>query len=86
MNHIRILASEQNRLNDELNKKENMVEAEKIIKDTEILKNKNTHIETELKLATHKIEKMEILKEKADRMQVKKDVEFMKEIEERLKK
>ena len=46
---------EQNRLNDEINKKENKIEAEKIIKETTLLKDKNNHFEGELKLATHKI-------------------------------
>jgi chromosome segregation ATPase len=84
--HMQTLALEQNRLNDEISKKENKVEAERIIKETEILKDKNNFIENELKLATHKIEKMEILSEKAERLQAKKDLEFMKEIEERVKK
>ena len=56
--NINILAMEQNRINDEINKKENKVEAEKIIKETSLLKDKNSHFENELKLATHKIEKI----------------------------
>ena len=36
---------EQNRINDEINKKENKVEAEKIIKETSLLKDKNSHFE-----------------------------------------
>lgn len=86
MRNIHILALEQNRLNDEINKKENKVEAERIIKETEILKDKNAHFETELKMAHHKIEKIEILNEKAERLHAKKEVEIMKEIEERVKK
>lgn len=39
-----------------------------------------------MKLAYHKIEKMEILNEKAERMQAKKEVEILKEIEERVRK
>lgn len=46
---------EQNRLNDEVNTKENKVEAERIVKETEVLKDKNNFIEGELKLANHKI-------------------------------
>lgn len=84
--HVQLLAMEQNRLNDEVNKKENKVEAQRIIKETEILKDKNSFIESELKVAYHKIEKMEILNEKAERMQAKKEVEIFKEIEERVKK
>jgi len=83
--NMQTLAMEQNRLNDEINKKENKVEAEKIIKETTLLKDKNNHFEGELKLATHKIEKMEILNEKAERLQAKKEVEFMREIQERVK-
>ena len=83
--NMQTLAMEQNRLNDEINKKENKVEAEKIIKETTLLKDKNHHFEGELKLATHKIEKMEILNEKAERLQAKKEVEFMREIQERVK-
>ena len=75
---MQTLALEQNRLNDEINKKENKVEAEKILKETQILKDKNNHFESQLKLATHKIEKMEILSEKAERLQAKKDMDFMK--------
>ncbi len=44
------------------------------MKDTEILKDKNHFIESELKLANHKIEKMEILNEKAERLQAKKEI------------
>ncbi len=84
--HVKLLAMEQNRLNDELNKKENQTEAQRIIKETEILKDKNNFIENELKVAHHKIEKMEILSEKAERLQAKKEVEIFKEIEERVKK
>jgi hypothetical protein len=72
------LALEQNRLNDELNKKENIVEAERMVKETEILKDKNNFIEGELKVATHKIEKMEILSQRAERLQAKKELEIMK--------
>lgn len=61
MKHIHTLALEQNRLHEEINNKENKAEAEKIVKETEVLKNKNSFIEGELKLANHKIEKMEIL-------------------------
>ena len=43
--NINILAMEQNRINDEINKKENKVEAEKIIKETSLLKDKNSHFE-----------------------------------------
>jgi len=50
------------------------------------LKEKNSHIESELKVAYHKIEKMEILNEKAERVQAKKEVEMMKEIEDRVRK
>lgn len=53
--HIKTLAMEQNRLNDEVNTKENKVEAERIVKETEVLKDKNNFIEGELKLANHKI-------------------------------
>lgn len=56
--HVKLLAMQQNRLNDEISKKENRVEAQKIFKETEILKDKNSHIESELKIAHHKIEKM----------------------------
>lgn len=42
--HVKLLAMEQNRLNDEISKKENRVEAQRIIKDTEILKDKNSFI------------------------------------------
>lgn len=70
--HIRTLALQQNRLNDQVNTKENKVEAQKLGKETEVLKDKNHHIEGELKLANHKIEKMEILNEKAERQQAKK--------------
>lgn len=80
------MSEEQERLNDDVNKKENKVEAEKIIKETAILKDKNSFLEGEVKLASHKIEKIEILKEKAERLQIKKDIEFMKEIEEKVKK
>lgn len=76
---------EQNRLNDEINKKENKIEAEKIIKETTLLKDKNNHFEGELKLATHKIQKIEILNEKAERLKAKKEVEFMREIQEKVK-
>ena len=62
------------------------MEAQRIIKETEILKDKNSFIESELKVAHHKIEKMEILNEKAERMQAKKEVEIFKEIEDRVKK
>jgi hypothetical protein len=51
-----------------------------------MLKDKNAHFENELKVAHHKIEKIEILNEKAERLQAKKEVEIMKEIEERVKK
>jgi hypothetical protein len=84
--HVRLLAMEQNRLNDEVNKKENKVEAQRIIKVTETLQDKNSFIENELKVAYHKIEKMEILNEKAERIQAKKEVEIFKEIEDRVKK
>ena len=50
------------------------------------MKDRNHHIESELKIAHHKIEKMEILNEKAERMQAKKEFEIFKEIEERVKK
>lgn len=79
-NHIHTLALEQIRLHDEVSTKENKAEAERIVKETEKLKDKNSHIETELKLANHKIEKMEILNEKAERLKAKKDLEIMKEI------
>lgn len=83
---IQSLAAEQARLGEEINKKENKVEAERIFKDTEMLKDKNCHFENELKVAHHKIEKIEILNEKAERLQAKKEVEILKEIEERVKK
>lgn len=82
---LRSLSMEQNRLGDDINKKEDKVEAEKLIKETAMLRDKNCHLENELKLAIHKIEKMEILSEKADRLQAKKDIEFMREIQERVK-
>jgi hypothetical protein len=50
------------------------------MKETEKLKEKNSHIENELKVAYHKLEKMEILNEKAERLQAKKEVEMIKEI------
>jgi hypothetical protein len=56
------------------------------VKETEKLRDKNSHIESELKIAYHKIEKMEILSEKAERLQVKKEVEMMREIEDRVRK
>ena len=37
-------------------------------------------------MAYHKIEKLEILNEKAERLQAKKEVEMMKEIEDRVRK
>jgi hypothetical protein len=45
-----------------------------------VLKDRNALIENELKVAHHKIEKIEILSEKAERLQAKKEVEIMKEI------
>ena len=62
---LTVLALEQSRLNDEINKKENKVEAERIIKETEMLKDKHAHFENELRVAHHKIEKIEILNQKA---------------------
>lgn len=51
-----------------------------------MLKDKNAHFQNELKIANHKIEKIEILNEKAERLQAKKEIEIIKEIEERVKK
>lgn len=48
----------QTELNDEVNTKESKTEAEKLLKELEVLKDKNSHIENELKLAQHKIEKI----------------------------
>jgi len=62
------------------------VENERLVKDTEILKDKNEHLESELKMAHHKIEKIEILNEKAERMQAKKEIDILKEIEDRVRK
>ena len=82
---VRLLRAEQGRLSEEVAVKEDKAEAESIVKETERLRDKNTHIESELKIACHKIEKMEILSEKAERMQAKKEVEIFKEIEDRLR-
>lgn len=42
---LQILALEQNRINEEINKKENKVQAERLIKETQVLKDKHSHIE-----------------------------------------
>lgn len=84
--HIGILALDNTRLNEELTRKENKAEAERIYRETELLKGRNEHIESELKIANHKIEKMEILSLKAQRTQAKKEGELMKEIEERVRR
>lgn len=50
------------------------------------LKQKNHLLDNDIKLIQHKVEKMEILSQKAERAQAKKDAEFLKEVEEKIKK
>lgn len=42
---VEMLATEQSRISDEINKKESKVEAEQMLKETEKLRDKNAHIE-----------------------------------------
>lgn len=43
---IELLSEEQNRISDEINKKESKVEAEQMLKETEKLRDKNAYIES----------------------------------------
>ena len=80
------LKVEDERLDQEVHKKEDKVEVERVIKAMENMQERNVGLEADMRLQQHKIEKMEILGEKAERMKAKKDIEFFKEIEERVKK
>lgn len=42
---VEVLAIEQSRISDEINKKESKVEAEQMLKETEKLRDKNAYIE-----------------------------------------
>ena len=83
---MRQLQQEASAIKEEVATKESRSEFERILQETEILKSKDNHLESELKLVNHKLDKMELLSQKAERQQAKKDIELIKEIEERVRK
>ena len=80
------LKAEDERINDELHTKETKVEVERVIKIIGTVQEKHVAIEGVVKLAQHKLEKMEILAEKAERTQGKREIELMREIDEKVKR
>ncbi len=77
---IVVLEKEQYKHEELINKKEDRVEVDKVFKEVEIIKAKNTHFQKEYEITLNKIEKIQILNQKAERVQAKKDIQFMKEI------
>lgn len=71
---------------EELVKKESVVEVEKVIKRVSDMHQKNVIIDNEIRLLQHKMEKMEIMNQKAERVLAKRDADLLKDVEERIKK
>ena len=57
-----------------------------MVKQLNELHKKHHLVDSDIKLLQHKMEKMEILSQKAERQQAKKEADFMKEIEEKVKR